>query len=221
MLHAAFFVFEPNQSYIVIQLNSNMKALYIFLGLGAIYIVFQSFIANSAVKTEKQKYRTVVKDDELEIRYYPAATMATVYSSATNYKSVASSGFGKLARFIFGGNKENESIAMTAPVRMNMSEKGAEMSFVMPTKYNESNLPKPNDESIRIHESAPQYVAVVSFGGYANDEKIKTHKEKLLQILSGRNIKVTGDYTFLGYNAPYQMIARTNEKAIPIEWKEQ
>jgi hypothetical protein len=220
LIDVAFFVFEPNQSYIVVLLNSNMKALYIFLGLGAIYIVFQSFIANSAVKTEKQKYRTVVKDDELEIRYYPAATMATVYSSATNYKSVSSSGFGKLARFIFGGNKENESIAMTAPVRMNMSEKGAEMSFVMPTKYNESNLPKPNDESIRIHESAPQYVAVISFGGYANDEKIKTHKENLLQILSQRNIKVTGDYTFLGYNAPYQMIARTNEIAIPIEWKE-
>jgi hypothetical protein len=46
------------------------------------------------------------------------------------------------------------------------------------------------------------------------------YKEKILQILSKRNIKVTGDYTFLGYNAPYQMIARTNEIAIPIEWKE-
>jgi hypothetical protein len=146
--------------------------------------------------------------------------MATVYSSATNYKSVASSGFGKLARYIFGGNNENESIAMTAPVRMNMSEKGAEMSFVMPTKYNENNLPKPNDEGIHIHQSVPQYVAVISFGGYANDEKITMYKEKILQILSRRNIKVTGDYTFLGYNAPYQMIARTNEIAIPIEWKE-
>lgn len=198
-----------------------MKALYIFFGLGAIYIIFQSFIANSAVKTEKQKYRTILKDQDLEIRYYPSATMATVYSSATNYNSVASSGFGKLARFIFGGNKENERIAMTAPVRMNMSEKGAEMSFVMPTKYNESNLPKPNDESIHIHASAPQYAAIISFGGYANDEKITMYKNKLLQILSLRNIKVTGDYTFLGYNAPYQMIARTNEIAIPIEWKEQ
>ena len=47
------------------------------------------------------------------------------------------------------------------------------------------------------------------------------NKNKILQILSQRNIKVTGDYTFLGYNAPYQMIARTNEIAIPIEWKEQ
>jgi hypothetical protein len=198
-----------------------MKALYIALGLGAIYFIFQSFVAGNAVKTEKQKYRTVLKDDALEIRYYPSATMATIYSSATNYKSVASSGFGKLARFIFGGNKENESIAMTAPVRMNMSEKGAEMSFVMPTKYNESNLPRPNDESIRIHESAPQYVAVISFGGYANDEKITMYKYKILQILSERKIKVTGDYTFLGYNAPYQMIARTNEIAIPIAWNEQ
>jgi hypothetical protein len=198
-----------------------MKTLYVLLGLGAIYFIFQSFVASNSVKTEKQKYRTVLKDDVLEIRYYPPATMATVYSSATNYQSVSSSGFGKLARFIFGGNKQNERIEMTAPVRMNMSEKGAKMSFVMPTKYNESNLPKPNDESIHIHQSDPQYVAVVSFGGYANDEKIKTHKEKLLQILSERNIKVTGEYTFLGYNAPYQMIARTNEIAIPIAWTEQ
>lgn len=217
----SFSCFEPIQVCIVILLNNNMKALYIFLGLGAIYIIFQSFIADSAVKTEKQTYRTILKDQDLEIRYYPSATMATVYSSATNYKSVANSGFGKLARFIFGGNKENERIAMTAPVRMNMSEKGAEMSFVMPTKYNESNLPKPNDESIHIHASAPQYAAIISFGGYANDEKITLYKNKLLQILSRRNIKVTGNYTFLGYNAPYQMIARTNEIAIPIEWKEQ
>jgi hypothetical protein len=221
LVHLASAVFEPIQHLIVIVLNSNMKALYIALGLGAIYFIFQSFVAGNAVKTEKQKYRTVLKDDALEIRYYPSATMATIYSSATNYKSVASSGFGKLARFIFGGNKENESIAMTAPVRMNMSEKGAEMSFVMPTKYNESNLPRPNDESIRIHESAPQYVAVISFGGYANDEKITMYKYKILQILSERKIKVTGDYTFLGYNAPYQMIARTNEIAIPIAWNEQ
>jgi hypothetical protein len=197
-----------------------MKALYVALGLGAIYFIFQSFIAVNSVKTEKQKYRTVLKDDVLEIRYYPAATMATIYSSATNYKSVASSGFGKLARFIFGGNNENQNIAMTAPVRMNMSEKGAEMSFVMPSKYNQNNLPKPNDEGIHIHESAPQYVAVISFGGYANDEKINLHKDKILQILKQRNIKVIGDYTFLGYNAPYQMIGRTNEIAIPIEWKE-
>jgi hypothetical protein len=90
----------------------------------------------------------------------------------------------------------------------------------MPEKYNESTLPKPNDASIRIHKSAPQYVAVISFSGYATDEKIQSYKHQLEQILAKRNIKITGDYNFLGYNAPYQFIGRTNEVIIPIEWKE-
>jgi hypothetical protein len=197
-----------------------MKALYISLGLLAIYFVFQSFVTANAFKTEKQKFRTVVKDDQLEIRFYPPAMMATIYSDATNYKGAANSGFRKLARFIFGGNEENTGISMTAPVRMNMSEKGSEMSFVMPSKYNEKTLPKPKDASIHIHQSQPQYVAVISFGGYASDEKINTYKNKLTQILNQRKIKITGVYTFLGYNAPYQFLARTNEVIIPIEWKE-
>jgi hypothetical protein len=197
-----------------------MKPLYISLALLGIYIIFQSFIAVNALKTEKQKYRVVLKDKALEIRFYPEATMATVYSAATNYKGVASNGFRKLARFIFGGNDENKGISMTAPVRMNMSEKGSEMSFVMPEKYNATNLPKPNDASINIHKSTPEYVAVIEFGGYANDEKIEVYKNLLLQTLAQRNIKVIGNYQFLGYNAPYQIIARKNEIIIPIEWKE-
>ncbi len=197
-----------------------MKLLYITLGLVAIYFVFQSFIASNALKTEKQKYRLVFKDATLEIRYYPEAIMATIYSDGTNYKGVASNGFRKLARYIFGGNEQSQSIAMTAPVRMNMSEKGSEMSFVMPEKYNESNLPKPQDKSIHIHKSSPQYVAVINFGGYATDEKINAYKQQLTQILNKRNIKIIGDFSFLGYNAPYQFIARTNEITIPIAWKE-
>jgi hypothetical protein len=197
-----------------------MKLLYITLGLIGIYFVFQSFIASNALKTEKQKYRLVLKDSTLEIRYYPEAIMATVYSDGTNYKGLASNGFRKLARFIFGGNEQSQSIAMTAPVRMNMSEKGSEMSFVMPEKYNESNLPKPQDKSIRIHKSSPQYVAVINFGGYATDEKIASYKKELTEILEKRSIKIMGDYNFLGYNAPYQFVARTNEIIIPIEWKE-
>lgn len=197
-----------------------MKFLYITLGLVAIYFVFQSFIAVNAFKTERQKYRVVLKDAELEIRFYPEATMATIYSNASNYKGVASSGFRKLAGFIFGGNEQKTGISMTAPVRMNMTEKGSEMSFVMPEKYDETNLPKPNDKSILIHKSTPQYVAVIVFGGYASDEKISLYKQKLTEILNKRNIKISGDYNFLGYNAPYQFIARTNEITIPIAWKE-
>jgi hypothetical protein len=41
-----------------------------------------------------------------------------------------------------------------------------------------------------------------------------------LKLIQKKGIKVIGDYTFLGYNAPFQFWARKNEVVIPIEWKE-
>jgi hypothetical protein len=162
----------------------------------------------------------VFRDSRYEIRFYPAATFATISSSGTNYKTVASSGFRKLAGYIFGGNEQEKSIAMTAPVRMELSEKGSTMSFVMPEKYSTADLPKPNDSSVHIVKSNPQYVAVISFSGYADDAKIKENQDALLKILQEKGIVVAGEFTYLGYNAPYQFWSRKNEVMIPIEWKE-
>jgi len=190
------------------------------MGLVAIFVVFQSFISVNASKTERQKYRLVSKTKKFEIRYYPSATFATIFSDATNYKGVASKGFRKLAGYIFGGNEKKESISMTAPVRMSMSDKGSSMSFIMPEKYSDQNLPIPNDKSISIQNSNPEYVAVISFGGYASDEKITIYKDKLMEALAKEKIQVKGSFSFLGYNAPFQFVGRTNEIIIPIEWKE-
>jgi hypothetical protein len=197
-----------------------MKAVYISLLLIGIYLIFQSFKIVGAVKTEKQAYRIVKKEAGFEIRFYPSATMATVYSKATNYKSVSSSGFSKLAKFIFGGNQERESISMTAPVIMRITDKGSSMSFVMPQKYNESKLPTPNDPQIEIKKSQPTYFAAISFSGYANDEKIAIYHDQLAGMLKEKNIVRKEGFYFLGYNAPFQFVGRTNEVIIPIEWKE-
>ncbi len=198
-----------------------MKAFYIVAGLGIVFLMVQSYkLLSNTLKTENQKYRLILKEDGFEIRFYPSATFAKINSPGTNYKSVASSGFNKLAGYIFGGNDQGKSIAMTAPVRMEMSDKGSTMSFVMPEKYQASDLPKPKDASVQIVKSSPQYVAVIRFGGYADDEKIKEKRDILLKLIHNKGIKVVGEYTFLGYNAPFQFWGRTNEVAIPIEWKE-
>ena len=197
-----------------------MKIFYILLALTIIIIAFQSFRSFSASSIETQKYRVVKKEEGFEIRFYPKATFATIRSTGTNYKQVASSGFRKLAGYIFGGNDQNKSIAMTAPVRMEMSEKGSAMSFVMPEKYDLASLPKPKDATVEIKQSSEVYAAVIAFGGYANDEKINDYTNKLVALLQKKNIKIIGGFNFLGYNAPYEFIGRKNEISIPIEWKE-
>jgi hypothetical protein len=198
-----------------------MKTLYIIASLGLLFLMIQSYkLLSNNLKTENQKYRLVLKDAQFEIRFYPVATFAKIYSEGTDYKSVANSGFRKLAGYIFGGNDQGKSISMTAPVRMELSEKGSSMSFVMPEKYKEADLPKPKDASIQIVKSIPQYVAVISFGGYANDEKIKEKRDVLLKLIQKKGIKIAGEYTYLGYNAPFQFWSRKNEVVIPIVWKE-
>jgi hypothetical protein len=198
-----------------------MKIFYIIASIGFLFLMIQSYqLLSRNLKTENQKYRLVKKEAKFEIRFYPSATFAKIYSTGTDYKSVSSSGFRKLAGYIFGGNDQSKSISMTAPVRMEMSDKGSTMSFVMPEKYKEADLPKPKDAGVHIVKSSPQYVAVISFGGYANDEKIIENRDLLLKLIQKKGIKVTGEYSFLGYNAPFQFWSRKNEVVIPIDWKE-
>ena len=161
-----------------------MKMFIIILGVVILLIVLlQSFIIMPATKTEEQKHSLVRKYNNFEIRFYNSATIATINSSAKTYKDLSGPGFQKLAGYIFGGNEANTKISMTTPVQMDINDSVSTMNFVMPSAYTKENLPKPNDPNVLIKETADEYVAVISFGGYASDEDLKFYKEKLQNLL--------------------------------------
>lgn len=192
-------------------------ALIIILGILTIFFFVQALIASNTDSTEQQEYEVIESDGQYEIRYYPAATMASVDVSG-EYGSSSGQGFRILASYIFGSNSTEEKIAMTAPVHMEQGNGGYNMSFVMPSGYDTNNLPKPDNGSIRIHESAPAYTATLRFGGYSNEEKIEEHKQKLMTYLEENKIEWTGPFVFLGYNPPYQMVNRRNEVMVQIKF---
>jgi hypothetical protein len=197
-----------------------MKVIIIFVIATIVLIVlFQSFIIMPTNKTEEQKYSLLRKYKDFEIRFYPSATIATISSNAKTYRDLSGSGFRKLAGYIFGGNETNTRISMTAPVQMDINDSASTMSFVMPSSYNESNLPKPNDPNVVIKSTADEYVAVIRFGGYASDKDLKFYSEKLQNLLIENGIRSFGNYRFLGYNPPYQFIGRRNEIIVAVDWK--
>jgi len=169
---------------------------------------------------EKQKYRLVESGKEYEIRHYPSAMKATIYSPAKTYRQMSTPGFRALAGFIFGGNESNTRIAMTAPVHMDINDSTSTMSFVIPSKYNEQSLPRPNDSRVKLEKSKDEYVAVLRFGGYANDGKIARYSGKLRKALEKNGIHYSGNFRFLGYNPPYQFIGRKNEIIVSVDWTE-
>ncbi len=188
--------------------------------VSVILIAFQSFMVISTNRTEKQAYKVIKKEDEFEIRYYPPATFATIQSSAKNYRELSGSGFRKIAGYIFGNNESSSKIAMTTPVHMDINDEGSSMSFVMPSAYDINNLPRPNDANVKLHQTPGEYVAAISFGGFANDASIKRYAAELEKALGNKGIKSIGHFRFLGYNPPYQLVGRKNEIIVTVEWKD-
>lgn len=195
-----------------------MRNRYTIFSITTLLILFQSLTNMAFAVTEKQKYKVVHSEKEFEIRFYPSAVLATVYSDAKNYKELATPGFRKLAGYIFGGNESETKISMTSPVHMDM--KSASMSFVMPSSYSEENLPKPDDPGVKIERTGDVYVAAIRFGGYASDKDISHYSEKLKTMLEEKGIRWYGNFRYLGYNPPFQPFGRKNEIIVNVEWKE-
>ena len=198
-----------------------MKTFIVLTTIAIVIVVlFQSFTIMSTNKTEEQKYTVILNDKDFEIRFYPSATIATINSNAKTYKELSGPGFRKLAGYIFGGNETNTSISMTSPVHMNINDSVSSMSFVMPSSYNQENLPKPIDPNVLIQKTPDEYVAVLRFGGFASDKDLIDYSEKLHDILKEKGITSYGHARFLGYNPPFQLVNRRNEVIVSVKWEE-
>ncbi|MEI8087169.1 MAG: heme-binding protein [Paludibacter sp.] len=186
-----------------------------------LFVLVQSYMIMATNRTEQQKYTVVHTEKEFEIRFYPSATFASIQSEAKTYKELASPGFRQLAGYIFGGNEANKKISMTSPVHMDVNDTTSSMSFVMPSDFDTSNLPKPNNANVKISTSEDEYVAVLRFGGYASDKDLKFYTAKLQKLLAEKGIKTYGHYRYLGYNPPYQVFGRRNEIIVSVVWKKE
>jgi hypothetical protein len=189
---------------------------YILLAVAILFILFQSFVYMSTNKTKEQPYTVLEKDGDIEIRLYPSATLATVQSKAKSYSEMASPGFRTLAGYIFGGNESETQIAMTSPVQMDINDSLSSMTFVMPEGYDMNNLPKPNNSQVILSQTEEQVMAAIRFSGFADDEAREKHKQELLNYLNSKGIQTKGNFKFLGYNPPYQLVGRRNEVVIEI-----
>ena len=105
---------------------------------------------------------------------------------------------------------------MTSPVHMDIGDKQSTMAFVLPSAYNQSNLPKPNDPGISIITSEPEYVAVIRFAGFANTESINKNRSMLETALKNKGLTYYGNFRFLGYNPPFQLFGRRNEVIVAV-----
>jgi hypothetical protein len=188
-----------------------MSILLLVLLLVFVGVLF----AFKSEKIEMPAYSVIKKYGSMEIRQYPNMIVAQTMLMQSTQEQKMSGGFRTIAGYIFGGNDRNQKIAMTAPVVMKMGDT-ASMYFMMPKQYNSTQLPKPNSSKVEIVNERARVLAVIRFGGFSSEMKIEKYKNKLAAIISENNLKTTGPYIYMGYNAPWDVINRRNEVAIEV-----
>lgn len=185
-----------------------------------LFVVYSTITYAANRKVERQKYRLVKTMYGIDIRFYPKAIMATVTSKGESYMGNSNNHFRTLAGYIFGSNKSTEKISMTAPVHMDKDSSGNKMSFVMPSEYSMDQLPHPSDSLVNLHYSKEGYYAVLKFGGFANEHKIQKKIDELKYTIDKLGLKTLSGYSYLGYNAPWDIIGRENEIIVQIDYSE-
>ena len=193
-----------------------MKYLWYSLAvIAAIFIVIQFMSFRSSNNVEQYSYKVLKTFDKVEIREYESALFSKTTLSPGNYIDNSSSGFRILAGYIFGDNEDSSKIAMTSPVVMGL-ENNHTMMFMIPKNMKLDEMPKPNSTQIEFVELPNRKLAAITFGGYANDASIELHKQELINILRDNKIKHKGNFSFFGYNPPYQMFDRKNEVVVEV-----
>lgn len=182
---------------------------------------------------EEPPYQVVSTRPAYEVRAYAGYLVAEVEVAGT-LESAGNDGFRLLAAYIFGENRARESIAMTAPVSVERSERIAmtapvierpvgdgvyRVQFTMPAQYTLATLPEPKDARVRLRAVPARRVAVRRYRGGWSDSRFRSELQTLEHALKRDGVVTAGEPLWARFNSPFSLPPlRRNE--IWLELKE-
>lgn len=187
------------------------------------------------VGTEEPQYTRHQLTGDVEIRSYGPriAAETTVIDDEDRARNI---GFRRLAGYIFGSNRREQTISMTAPVSQRSTRGGEQIAmtapvvqsagakggwairFFMPSKWTMETLPTPNDDQVRLVTVPPTTVAVLRFSGDRSPTAVASRTDELLKTLRDKRIKTTGEAEAWFYDPPWTLpMRRRNEIAVPVD----
>ena len=154
--------------------------------------------------------------DQIELRRYAAYVVAEVMLETTA-ADAGNQAFPILAGYIFGKNKGQRTLAMTAPVTQSAEPVklamtapvtqdavagGMRVQFVLPREVTLATAPEPLDPRVRLREEPPAQRAVIRYTGTWSQANCDEHLGKLQAALAAAGIATEGEPVLARYNGP-------------------
>ena len=196
--------------------------------LGITFLLSVAAMPSHAI--EEPTYSVVQKTEQYEVRQYAPYLVAEVLVPGPASEA-GKQGFSLLGGYIFGKNKGERKLEMTAPVTQTPVEPPApvklEMTapvtqaaapggflvqFVMPKGYTLATLPEPLEARVKLREVPGNRVAVIRFSGSWSQSLYEEKLQTLRGALSAVGMATVGEPVSSRYNSPFSLpFLRRNE----------
>ncbi|MGA3269249.1 MAG: heme-binding protein [Verrucomicrobiota bacterium] len=187
-----------------------------FLILVVVVVLVLVGYRTSRAGYESAPCQVVRSTGKFELRDYPA--LMVVETPMTRTGNNADGSFMRLFRFITGGNKAKQKIAMTTPVFMSGSDTNATMAFVLPAKLQTGAVPKPTDGSLTVRELPAGRFAVLRFWGGRNAKNEAVALQRLKDWMKAEGLNVMSPPVFAYFDPPWTPgFLRRNEVMLRTE----
>ena len=172
------------------------------------------FTPNSIMAYEEANYETVYQAEQFDVRRYgERLVVQTSYGDQNG-------GFRKLFNYISGSNDSSEKIAMTIPVTQSDPGEGMVMQFYLPSKFDKSNAPLPDDGSLEISSIDAGHYAAITFSGRSTEKNFNKYSGILRKELERDSVLIIGPAIKATYNGPFTLPRfRRNESMFLVDWK--
>jgi len=173
---------------------------------------------------EEPAFEVVRKIDNVEIRRYAPYVVAEVTVNASADEA-GNQAFPILAGYIFGKNKGERKMAMTAPViqssapviqssapvKLDMTAPvtqvavpgGYLVQFVLPKNVSLTSAPEPVDTRVKLREIAAASWAVITYSGTWSQSNFDENLGALRKALKTADIATQGEPVLSRYNGPF------------------
>ena len=180
------------------------KMIYLLTAVAICGLGFLAWKLTSRSAYESAEYVVLELDGNIELREYPDLMLVTT-NMGTRIQGDDGS-FGRLFRYISGGNEEKEKVAMTTPVFMEPQSKQAnkgQMSFVIPKEIAESKIPVPASDQVTLTKRPAGKFAVIRFAGRIATEVCQNQQSQLEAWIDKQGYETAGEAEIAGYDPPW------------------
>ena len=219
----------------MIQATTRRQLRGTLIGIGAMLLLAGA----NAVAIEEPKYEVVKTYPDFELRRYAPYLVAETEVNG-DFDEVGNKAFRILAAYIFGENRAQEKMEMTAPVNQRLAagegetmemtapvtqrpKGGADadtfvLRFVMPSGYTLDSLPEPLNPQVRLREEPAKLMAVRGYSGRWTQANYREHESQLLAAVERTDLTPVGVPVYARYNSPFSLwFLRRNEVMVEVE----